>query len=155
MCEIERTLRGRANTPHTEHNREKVEEHKLEIQEILGVPDSQSLPLDQYSNVTESATPVVPVASSSTITISSGAPLVLPAEPDGILIATRSVPLLNFTTPACKRLASRAFVLCELSSLIEALFSSELERNAVRSLRGDDAQTFIDVLDEVCPYTPP
>lgn len=35
------------NTLQTKHSREKVEEYKLEIQEILGVLDPQNSPLDE------------------------------------------------------------------------------------------------------------
>jgi len=37
MCNIERTLKRGVVTPHTAYNKEEVEGHKLEIQEILGV----------------------------------------------------------------------------------------------------------------------
>ena len=56
---------------------------------------------------------------------------------------------LTHTVLALKRLIERAFVLSELPLLIEAIFSNEDESDTVSSLRGDDAQTFIDVIDEV------
>lgn len=37
----------------------------------------------------------------------------------------------------------------ELPFLIEAIFSSKNEEDVVGGLQGDDAQTFIDVIDEV------
>jgi len=37
MCEIERTLKRGATTPHIAYRKEEVEGHKLEIQEILSV----------------------------------------------------------------------------------------------------------------------
>jgi len=37
----------------------------------------------------------------------------------------------------------------ELPSLIETIFSSKDEGNTIRCLPRDDAQTFIDVMDEV------
>ena len=40
--------------------------------------------------------------------------------------------------------------MCELSSLIEAIFSSQDEGKIAHCLHGGDAQTFIDVIDEVC-----
>lgn len=55
---------------------------------------------------------------------------------------------LNFNTLACQRLIDRAFSPDELSSLIEAVFSSADEGNKIRLLHGDDAQTFIDVIYE-------
>ena len=42
----------------------------------------------------------------------------------------------------------RAFALHEFPSLIEAIFSSKDESDAIRCLLGDDAQAFIDVIDE-------
>lgn len=44
----------------------------------------------------------------------------------------------------------RAFTLHELPSLVEAIFSSKGEADATRRLQGDDAQVFIDVIDEAC-----
>ena len=43
MCEIERTLRRLASTPHDKYNKEKAESHKLEVQrllEIIAVPNT-------------------------------------------------------------------------------------------------------------------
>ena len=68
MCEIERTLRRGANTPHTGYNKERVEEHKREIQEVLGVLSSQRSPLDENLSVVESATAVVSAASGTATT---------------------------------------------------------------------------------------
>jgi len=44
LCEMEQTLRRRVDAPHAEYDETTVEEHKLEIQEILGVINPQSLP---------------------------------------------------------------------------------------------------------------
>jgi len=49
----------------------------------------------------------------------------------------------------CGRVAKRAFALHELPSLIEVIFSSEDEGSMIRRLLGDDAQAFVDVIDEV------
>ena len=53
--------------------------------------------------------------------------------------------------PACGRLIRRAFTLHELPSLVEAIFSNNNASETIRSLLGDDAQTFVDVIDEVRP----
>jgi hypothetical protein len=45
-------------------------------------------------------------------------------------------------------LVRRAFAPRELPSLIEAVFSNKDEVDATRSLLGDDAQAFIDVIDD-------
>ena len=49
---------------------------------------------------------------------------------------------------ACERLIKREFAPHELPSLIEAILSSNDEGEMIRCLPGDDAQTFIDVIDE-------
>ena len=64
--------------------------------------------------------------------------------------ALDSSNLVNPDAPACKRLIRRAFSPQEVTSLIEAIFLSEDEAKIVRDLREDDAQTFIDVIHEVC-----
>ena len=51
--------------------------------------------------------------------------------------------------PASKRLISRDFFPHEVISLIETIFASKDEFKVIRDLRGDDAQTFIDVIHEV------
>ena len=43
-----------------------------------------------------------------------------------------------------------AFVLHKLPSLIEAILSNKDERDVIGCLRGDDTQTFVDVMDEAC-----
>ena len=47
-------------------------------------------------------------------------------------------------------MARRAFASHELLFLIEAIFSSQDESDTIRRLTGDDVQTFVDVMDEVC-----
>ena len=64
--------------------------------------------------------------------------------------ALDSSNVVNLDAPACKRLIRRAFSPQEVTSLIEAIFVSEDEAKIVRDLREDDAQTFIDVIHEVC-----
>jgi len=68
-------------------------------------------------------------------------------------VQTRLLPdsplFLDSNTPVCRRLIRRAFALDELPSLIEAIVSTEDERDAICSLARDDAQTLIDVIDEV------
>jgi len=55
----------------------------------------------------------------------------------------------SFSTSACGRLIGRSFNRHELPSLIEAIFSGGDEGDAIGCLCRDDAQTFIDVIDEV------
>ena len=53
-------------------------------------------------------------------------------------------------TPAWKRLISHALLPHEVISLIGAIFTSRDEVKVICGLHGDDAQTFINVLREVC-----
>jgi len=57
-------------------------------------------------------------------------------------------------TPAWIRLINRTFAPYEVVSLIEAMFASKDGLKAVGGLSGDDAQTLIDVIDEVGCHTP-
>ena len=52
-----------------------------------------------------------------------------------------------------RRLIARAVPRDELPSTIEAILSGR-ETNVVELLTGGDAQTFIDIMDEVCYHTP-
>lgn len=61
---------------------------------------------------------------------------------------------INLDPPACRRLMRRAVGLYELPSLIETIFSSKVECDTVHSLQGDDAQTFVDVMNEACYFRP-
>ena len=72
MCQIEWALKRGANTPHAEYDKEKVEEHKLEIQEILSALDLQSLPPYESPSAIESVTPVAPIVSGTTTATPSG-----------------------------------------------------------------------------------
>jgi len=62
--------------------------------------------------------------------------------------------LVDPDVPACRRLTSLAFSPHEVVSLIEETFTSKDEVEMIRDLRGHDAQTFIDVVHEVCLHTP-
>ena len=57
--------------------------------------------------------------------------------------------IFNFNTPVCGRLIRRAFALHEFPFLIKAIFSSKNEGDAIRHLLEDDAQIFVNVIDEV------
>ena len=50
---IELTLRKGTDIPNIKYNKEKVEGHKLKIQEILGTLDAQSSPFDKNPRVGE------------------------------------------------------------------------------------------------------
>jgi len=51
--------------------------------------------------------------------------------------------------PAWKRLIDRSLTTDERISLIKSIFSNHDENEMVKRLCGDDAQTFVDVIDEV------
>jgi len=55
MCKIELTLRRGAYLPCIEYRKDKVEEYKLEIQEMLNVLNAPSSPLDENLGVGERA----------------------------------------------------------------------------------------------------
>jgi hypothetical protein len=54
--------------------------------------------------------------------------------------------------PVWKRLISRTLAMPERISLITVIFSDHTQIDMVGNLSGDDAQNFIDVIDEVSPY---
>jgi len=55
-------------------------------------------------------------------------------------------------TPAWKRLINHPLTTAERTSLIADLFSDHDETKAAKGLRGDDAQSFVDVVGEVLPH---
>lgn len=57
--------------------------------------------------------------------------------------------LVDLDAPACKRITSGAISPDEVIPLIEAIFTNQNEVKMIGYLRGDDAQTFIDVIHEV------
>ena len=76
-----------------------------------------------------------------------------------------NLPLVDHPTPdspilvdpnvsACKRLINHAYLSHEVIPLIEAVFKSKDEINMLGHLRGDDAQTFVDVIHKVRLYPP-
>ena len=124
---------------------------KLEIRET---PSD----LNEDFDMLENTTPVAFVGSHGITTIpvaQSGASSAPPLQVFHItLIVPRFILLSGLYAPACQRLIKRAFSPDEFRSLIEAVFSSTDEDNLVRCLRGEDAQAFVDVADEVCsPFT--
>lgn len=77
LSEMEQTLRRGMDSPRAEYNKKTIEEHKLEIQEILGVINPQSLPSCGNLSVIGNSTPVVHAVSGGTTTASvaeSGTP---------------------------------------------------------------------------------
>jgi len=56
---------------------------------------------------------------------------------------------LDFENSACKRLISRAYSQQETIELLEKIFTSKDEVKTIGYLRGEEAQAFINVLDEV------
>jgi len=146
VCEIEGTLRRGVDGPHVEYNQGKVEDHKLEIQEILG---NLNAPLNKSlvgGVLTPPSTPGDPQDDAETSVSENCAYSAPPCRP---YAEHQLLRFLNFDVLAYGRLIKRAFTPHELPSLIEATLSSEDEGDAIRRLLGDDAQAFIDVIDEV------
>lgn len=53
MHEIERALRRGASTPHTKYNKEKIENHILEVQQLLDTLNAQSSAPDENLRTVE------------------------------------------------------------------------------------------------------
>jgi hypothetical protein len=131
-------------------------EGEPEIPNLPGVPDHQSSLPDESFKVIESANSVAPIFSGSTAAVPAAESGTSPVPPPvWMMVVPDSLPFLNFDTPACRRLIRHAFAPHELPSLVEAIFSSKDESGIVRCLNGDDAQIFIDVIDEVRSALPP
>ena len=62
--------------------------------------------------------------------------------------------LVEPEAPACSLLISLAFSMDEVTALIEAIFTNKAEVRMVRSLSGDAAQVFVDVVHKVCLRIP-
>ena len=60
-----------------------------------------------------------------------------------------SPSFLNFNALACSRLICRSFESHELPSLIEGIFLNKGEDDAINCLKGGDAETFVDIMDQV------
>ena len=58
--EIEGTVRIGANFPHTKHNKEKVEDHILEVQRLLDTLRALSSPADGNASVSERGSLLLP-----------------------------------------------------------------------------------------------
>lgn len=143
MCEIKRALMvGLIIAPHIQYLKEKVETHILEIRQSPSTLYMLNSPLDGNASADESS----PRQAASTTT---------PVPENGrfsfLFSYPRQNPLLDYYSAACSRLIGRAFTFHELPSLIEAILSNEDERETALCLPLDDAQTFIDVIDEVRP----
>ena len=145
--EIERTLRKGVHMPRVKHIKRKIEGPKPKVQETPDTLNIPSTPLDATISSSERSPDLAPVDSDAVATTSvsgSGTSLV-PLSP--VLYGTSNTLLSQLL--GCGRAAKRAFALHELPSLIEVIFSSQDEGDTIRRLLGDDAQAFIDVIDEV------
>ena len=150
MCEIERTLRRGASTPHTGYNKDKTEGHKLEIREILDALNVPSSLPDETLRAGEWANNLAPADPRHSL---RGSGTSLTAFADLVWDIDCSM-LLNSNAPACGRLIRGAFALHELPSLIESILLSKDECDTIRCLLRDDAQTFIDAIDKARPTLP-
>ena len=146
--EIGWILKRGANVQPIKHRKGKVEEQKATIQETLNPFNTPNVALD----------PTIPMASRNTATSGpGGGTSSTPPSPIlyGVLITDYSC-FLNFNGLVSRALAKRAFAPHGLPSLIEVIFSSNDEAYTIHRLLGDDAQAFIDVIDEArLTYTHP
>lgn len=147
MHKIKQTLKRSVKTLHPKYNTKNVEEHKLVTHEILGVVNLQSSSINEDPASIESTIQSAPTVSEHTATVSVGMSGTLISHT--ALITPYSPPFLDFNIPACQRLIERTFAPDELLALIQAVLTNTDEGNTIRSLHGDDAQKFIDVIDDV------
>lgn len=147
MREIERTVRRGTSTPYTRYNKEKIENHILEVQQLLDTLNAQNLPLDKTHCAVEHDLMQEEPRDIATPSVFENGMSPAPHSPT-MCRMLNDPSFLNSTTAACGRLIKRAFALHELPSLIHAISSSRDDGDTTRCLPGDDAQTFIDVLYE-------
>ena len=144
MREIGRTLRSKASASHTKHkhNKEKVKGQMVEIRRILGTLNTPKSSPDENIGVgARASNTTTPVFESG---MSSALPMpIFYGIPNTLLFLS-----LGFNTTACSRLIRGNFTQRELPSLIDAILSSKDEGDTVHCLPGEDAQIFIDVINE-------
>ena len=99
--EIERTLKRWANAPHTEYDKEEVDGHKLEIQQILGT---------------------LTVLLNGNVNVGERGPNLAPANPHGI--ATTSVSGESGTL-------SPSLILCEMLIVPQPVYSPQLRPSSL------------------------
>lgn len=75
-------------------------------------------------------------------------------QPPAVYTTSDSSILVDPESSVCRHLISHTFSSHEIIPLIEVIFTSEAEIDVVRDLRGDEAQTFIDVVHGVRPHIP-
>ena len=78
--------------------------------------------------------------------------VVIAAADRSVFSTPQPPPHLDVATSACKRLIADAYSQTEVVPLIEVTFASQDEIEMIDHLWGDDAQTFIDVMDKVRSY---
>ena len=81
--------------------------------------------------------------------LSTEQPDTMAPQPSTLYTASDSSILVDPKPSACRRLISYTFSPHETISLIKVIFTSKAEIDIIRGLRGDDAQTFIDVVHGV------
>ncbi|KAF9791048.1 kinase-like domain-containing protein [Thelephora terrestris] len=132
--EIALTIRRGSTVPHLQYDKDKIEGHKPEIQEILSALNAptSSPPKESTAVPDESVAPKPPTGSCDPTTNSA-------------------------SQSAMRRLIGRTFPPDQLASLVETICTCKNSSGTIRSLTGDDAQTFIDAVDEALdrPDLPP
>ena len=126
------------------YDKDRTERFKREIQEALDGFDFQSPPPDDNGMGKFAFQPSPADPSEASIT---SAPANGESWP-GLCKSYVNKFFLGSNALAFERLIRRQFVPCELLPLIEKLLASKDMGHAIRHLAEDDAQTFIDVMDE-------
>ena len=110
-----------------------------------------SFSLDESLGLVDGATTSVPIDYSGINSVSFGEssqPLPLPPGDTNNLSELPLIP--DSGGLALKRLVSRTVPQDELPSVIETIVSNLKAADIVEQLRGNDTQTFVDIIDEAC-----
>jgi hypothetical protein len=126
--DIERVLRAGASMPGIQYDKSKIEEYKRKIEQMLGALSTPRSSLVRESGEDQRAPELVDVDSRENVTTSDFSQLY---------------------TPAFRRLLRGKFAPGELPSLIKDILARKDVDDITRGLPKDDAQTFIDTMDEV------
>jgi hypothetical protein len=119
-------------------------ESKIEVQATLSTPSSRSNRNDALGGLlSESESPPVDSCNTITTSVFERGRTSWPVSTNRVLITP------SFSTPAFGCLIRSEFTLGELPKLIETIFACKDVREKARSLCRDEAQAFIDVMDEV------
>ena len=154
MYRIQETLARGAGTPHTDYDKEALKNQVLEVGRLLDtLKESNSSTGANLDVIERDPEPTSADPHDAAVTIAS----------PSVRGTSNSPTLTNFACStdfsriflpqpkraACERLIRREFALHEFPSLIETISSKKDEDEMIHHIPAADAQTFIDVVDEV------